>query len=588
MRLPVLNGLKAAREMVTTFRGLNRMPQAGPGEWADMRNLTGTQFPTLAPRVPRGMVRKLTKPNGIFARDALGWVDGEELYYGGELVGRVEDGPKRFVAMGAYVLVWPDKLQYNTATGVMESLEAETTTEGTVTYTLCRDDGSAYEAYETGGTPPDSPDDGQLWVDTRDTPHVLKQWSSMRGLWVSMPTTFVKISAEGIGAGFAAHDGVTITGCEIETLNGDVLLYGADADSVIVTGVIDQTGTQETPVTIRRTVPDMDYITEFGNRVWGCSSKNHEIYACKLGDPKNWRCYAGLSTDSYAATIGTPGDFTGAATHMGYVLFFKEDVIHKVYGFKPSNFEITEVKARGVQKGSEKSLAVVNETLYYKAAASVCAYGTALPQGISMALGTETGADAVAGTAGELYYISMRGKDGWEMLVWDERRGLWHREDDTEAMGFARVNGTLYCLRADGVLFTMDGTIGPYGDEEFAHVEGEAEGSYAGGRSATKRRQPPPEWMAETGDIGISSPDRKYVSKVTLRLTVGENALVRVWVQYDGGSWRNVDRMNPWGQRSVLVPIRPRRCDVMRIRLEGYGDFRLHALTKSVEGGSEL
>ena len=49
----------------------------------------------------------------------------------------------------------------------------------------------------------------------------------------------------------------------------------------------------------------------------------NEIYASKLGDFKNWNCYAGRSTDSYVATRGSDGPFTGAADYLGSPLFFR-------------------------------------------------------------------------------------------------------------------------------------------------------------------------------------------------------------------------------------------------------------------------
>ena len=78
-----------------------------------------------------------------------------------------------------------------------------------------------------------------------------------------------------------------------------------------------------TPVRMERRVPDLDYITECDNRVWGCSSKENVIYACKLGDPTNWFSYRGIAADSYAVTVGSDGAFTGAATCMGYALFLR-------------------------------------------------------------------------------------------------------------------------------------------------------------------------------------------------------------------------------------------------------------------------
>ena len=68
------------------------------------------------------------------------------------------------------------------------------------------------------------------------------------------------------------------------------------------------------------------------------------IYACKLGDPTNWFSYRGIAADSYAVTVGSDGAFTGAATCMGYALFFKENTLHKLCGTKPSDFQLTSLR----------------------------------------------------------------------------------------------------------------------------------------------------------------------------------------------------------------------------------------------------
>lgn len=40
-----------------------------------------------------------------------------------------------------------------------------------------------------------------------------------------------------------------------------------------------------TPVRMERRVPDLDYVTECDNRVWGCSSKENVIYGLPLRRP---------------------------------------------------------------------------------------------------------------------------------------------------------------------------------------------------------------------------------------------------------------------------------------------------------------
>ncbi len=567
--LPMLKPMITTREMINDFGGYNHNLRIQENEFYDMRNCSGDLYPLLAPRRRRGILRKFAKPNGLYAHEKLCWVDGTDFYYDGAMVGTVKDSPKQFVGMGAYVLIWPDKVYYNSTTGEFGSLGAKTTTGGTVTISLCKLDGTDYTGYTVSATAPASPANGALWIDTSSTPNVLKIYSSTQGMWQSVPTTYAKISATGIGAAFGEHDGVSISGMDNTDLNGEFILQAVGDDYIIITALINAVATQSTPVTIERKIPDMDYLCESENRVWGCSSEKHEIYACKLGDAKNWNCYMGISTDSYAATVGTSGAFTGCFTHLGYVLFFKEDVIHKVYGNKPGNYQITNTNCRGVEKGSEKSLALVNETLYYKARGSVVAYNSALPTTISDALGSTSYMSARGGAIGTKYYISMLHDDGTGViLVHDERTAMWHKEDDIYASDFAALDGELYFI-ADNTLYSVNGSLDRYGDG--AKLEG------------------PVTWYAETGDIGMNSPDNKYISKLQLRIEVEDNALIHVDIRYDGeDAWTEKYRINITNKRSFTVPIIPRRCDTMRIRLWGTGECRVYSLTKTIEQGSEI
>lgn len=127
--------------------------------------------------------------------------------------------------------------------------------------------------------------------------------------------------------GFAAGDGVVIEGCREESLNGSHVLEAAEDGALVVPGMIAGQATQTEELTVRRSVPEMDFVIESGNRLWGCrygvtdGKAVNEIYASKLGDFKNWNCYAGRSTDSYVATRGSDGPFTGAADYLGSPLF---------------------------------------------------------------------------------------------------------------------------------------------------------------------------------------------------------------------------------------------------------------------------
>lgn len=571
--LPVLNELNSYRDMVGEFRGYNHNLRIGEGEFYNETNMSADLYPVMSPRARRAKVRSFTKPNGLFAHNKLCWVDGTSFYYDGELVDGFElaDSPKTFVGMGAYILIWPDKVYYNTSDGTFGTLGNKVVTDTEVTASLCKVDGTVYDEYDVSDTAPSDPSDGDLWLDTSKIPHVLRQFSNTQAMWVSIPTTYVKIAATGIGAGFSEYDGVTISGFVEEALNGEKILEAVGEDYIVITAIIDETVTQEDAVTVERVIPDMDFITESENRVWGCSSEKHEIYACKQGDPKNWKYFTPISTASYAMTVGSPGDFTGCCTHLGYVMFFKEDIIHKIYGNQPSNYQLTNVTARGIEKGSEKSIAIVNEVLLYKSKHDICAYNSSLPQSISEPLGKERYKNAVAGALGPKYYVCVEDYRGNHALfVYDTARGIWHKEDDVNATYFAALGKDLYFINnTDKCMYSIAGDVVSYADETAA-LEG------------------PIEWSAETGDIGLDSPDNKYISKLQFRVDIDNGAVMRIAVAYDGSSdFEERYVLNGTHKRSHTVPIIPRRCDTMRIRLSGRGDCKLYSLTKTIEQGSE-
>jgi hypothetical protein len=314
----------------------------------------------------------------------------------------------------------------------------------------------------------------------------------------------------------------------------------------------------------------MDFIVESENRLWGCrygTALNgevvNEIYASKLGDFKNWNCFMNLSTDSYAASCGTDGQFTGAVTHLGYPLFFKENYVHKVYGSYPANFSIQTTACRGVQRGCGRSLAIVNETLLYKARSGVCAYDGSLPVEVSYALGNEAYSNAVGGAIGNKYYISMCDRnENYHLFVYDLAKGMWHREDALKVEQFCAARGELYAIVGNEIM-AFFGTSQPLEDSL--------------------------EWMAETGEIGMSSPDMKYISRLTVRMSMEPGAVVRFYGKYDfSDHWEEIATVRSGDLRSFSIPIRPKRCDTMRLRMEGEGMVKIYSITKTIEGGSDI
>lgn len=600
MKYPYLSELRTSRKMIDVFGGYNHNLRIGDGEFYDMTNLSSADYPVLSPRHARGVYMVPNVPQGIIAKDVFCYVDGGDFVAGdnriplGLTIDKDENGkviPKKLVSMGAYVIILPDKKYINTAILAEHgSIEATKTTTSTVTFSLCKLDGVEYDNVSIQPTEPASPANLALWLDTSAVPNSLKQYSSATKMWVGIATTYIKISSPGIGAQFATGDGVTISGIvspELADLNNTVVVQARGTDFIVVTGILDQVITQETPICVSRWMPDLDFIIESKNRLWGCkygraylgkqydkrtgetvdkrsAEPVNEIYACKLGDFKNWNCFMGISTDSYAVTVGTDGQFTGAATYLGYPLFFKENCMHKVYG-DSMPFGVQDTACRGVQAGCSESLAIVNETLYYKSRSAVCAYDGSLPVEISSALGDVTYSKAVAGNLGNKYYVSMLSENGkHDLFVFDTLKGMWHREDDTEVVQFCNHQGELYYIdRKDMQIKTVLGTGTP--------------------------DTSPIEWEAITGILGTDSPDKKYISRIDVRMYIPVGSRVMFFVEYDSdGHWQYLFTMTGMNLKSFPVPIRPLRCDHLRIKIVGEGEAKIYSICQTFEQGSDL
>ncbi|MBR1763491.1 MAG: PQQ-like beta-propeller repeat protein, partial [Eubacterium sp.] len=334
-------------------------------------------------------------------------------------------------------------------------------------------------------------------------------------------------------------------------------------------------------VSIERKAPDFaNIVCESQNRLWACSRDGHEIYASSLGNPYNWYDYSGLSTDSYAVNVGTYGEFTGCINYLGRPLFFKENALHIISGSYPSNggeidgmsYSVaTTTEFKGVEKGSEKSLAIIDNILYYKASAGIVAFDGTNTVVISDALGKEKYKNAVAGAYNNKYYVSMQDRNGlYHLFVYDTELGTWCREDNTHVLQFINVNNELLYLNAD------DNKIYSVTEENILNTtDYDKEGNF--------------EWSCETGNFGYSYPNNKYLSRFQVRMQIADGAKATFFIQYDSnGVWHRKGEMTGKGIRTHLFPIIPVRCDHMKIKIVGKGDVKIFSISKILEEGGDV
>ena len=615
MLLTNRTGVKNTRDLLRAFGGLNETYGCTEAEYSGGMNFSARDFPALSTRLPRRRLQELAGLNGMYHLNGLLTVCGQDLVYTPDeapaqpvtVKNAVTDSRKTMVGIGTKILIFPDKVAFDTADGSAAPLGAAWEAGSlSVSFAPCDASGNTYEVKDKGTKEPEHPQDGQLFLKLNepDKPYsaenTLEVYSEASGNWTVIPLDYCLVTAEGIGAEFRVWDTVTLTGTGAEQagqwagLDGDRIVYGVTETTLRLRADpggehfygrlvhngssavwVSMDGTQREEyfpaegVKAERRVPDLEYLTECDNLVWGCSSSENVIYACKLGDPTNWFSYRGIAADSYAVTVGSDGPFTGAATCMGYALFFKENALHKLYGSKPSDFQLSSLRCRGVARNAGRSLCVLNETLYYLSADGVMTWDGSLPTKVSTALDAARLSNVQRALGGALdgrYYLCLSRGSGEEntarLLVYDTERGLW-QEEDLRAEEMAGTGGQLYLW--DGqALWAADPSREPDGQNT----------------DGVEKSIP---FALTTGDIGMDAPEEQYLSRLTLRLDAEVPSRLEVSVSYDGGPWEKLAEKTVEAKRqSIDLPFVPRRCGTLRLRLEGAGQITLRGLAKTM------
>lgn len=510
--------------------------------------------------------------------------------------------PKKLVSIGAVVCIWPDKCWVNAVElaageemvpGVnCGKMERTYDTDNyivsgvpvSITVQPCKPDGTWFSGLINSDTAPISPKDGDYWRDVSNQPFSIRQYNAATETWNPIEYC-TSILCERIDTFFHAGDRVRIDcyedGERSEKVGGQDLRCTVRAvdtfrHQLIVDGLYVNkayhTVTTLTRLVARLPVPEMDYVVECGNRLWGCFRGRtegqyiNEIYASALGDFRNWETLEGISTDAYASSRGSDGVFTGAAVLGGCPLFFKEDCMEKVYPSATGAHRIVTIDCDGIADGCWQTAVVIDGVLYYKARNGVCQYVGSIPRHIDEAFGGIRFRQGVAGRQDKKYYLSMQDLSGmWHLFYYDTVRALWYREDNTRFLCAADFCGVLYYIDEAK---TVNG-IGCPGEETVA-------------------------WRAESGLLGLASPDHKYISRLDLRMVLAPGASCKVYVSYDDTpddeywilKWE-VENTVSAVMKTVTVPILPRRCDHMRLRLTGEGAWALYSVGYNTENGSD-
>lgn len=614
---------KIKKTAQVAFGGLRHSLSCSDGELYDMKNMSCLEYPIMQPRKKRWVADNGNRPGtGVLAHKKVAfYADNGEMWQ--VRVSSNADNPQYYITMnkwkaliplweksenwtferfGDRVLLLPEKKLIKTGL----HLEGYAHNQSSLPELTSEDVGKVYASYKyeqvgmTYGYPAAFKWSGSKWEFQEYIMEPMELTFKVNGAKLQDGTingekatantlTFTGVSA--INGVPKVGDGVEISGLteapgndkiaivrevSYSKMGGGKLVFsdncfkmplGEDGNPVAeveISGI----------VTIRKTVPDMDFCFEHDNRLWGYKGKT--IYASKLGDPTNWNVFEGLSTDAWSLATQKKGEFTGGVSYGGYPTFFREDAMARIYGATPQAFQVSETAMPGVKTGEAKSIAEAGSMLLYLSREGMMIYADEYPQNQVNVFGAAEIKNALACSDGTRYYAQLTVDGEQALYCFDSLHGLWMKEDDPKLLSMTYDQGTIYGL--------VDWNLAVAGTRAIIDISG----SGGIGEAVVTQEETPVESFAEFGDFTSGSLNRKALSKLQLRMELEEGASARILISYDGGGWRQLWHLCEGRKRSVQIPIVPRRCDHYRIRIEGVGMWRLYAMAREQYEGSEI
>jgi hypothetical protein len=217
---------------------------------------------------------------------------GNKLYYNGieQFDGLSVSEKKQIVSMGSYVIIFPDGYYINTQTvgglGVCVDRGYLAVTNDLVTsdveYIPC-----LYDRIPTvSQTEPPTPNDTDLWLDNSSYYSKLYIYSSENGGWSPIAPTHVCIKARGIERNLNVGDNIVITR-SIINVDGTKNIVAMGDGYIIVSGQIDgytySSCVDNPPLLVERKIPELDFVCEHQNRLFGCKYGKNENGQVSIG-----------------------------------------------------------------------------------------------------------------------------------------------------------------------------------------------------------------------------------------------------------------------------------------------------------------
>lgn len=300
------------------------------------------------------------------------------------------------------------------------------------------------------------------------------------------------------------------------------------------------------------TMPDIDFVTVFNNRIIGV--KGSDFYISALGQYNVWNKYVGETTDSWTTDVAEEGDFTGllGLQTPNYVICSKSNYLYELYGNKPSNFDLKKIAEVGCI--DSKSMVSINNVAYFLSAKGIIRYSGDACEIISEVL-QEKYISGVAGTDGRRYYISLYNGTEYNLYVYDTENKTWFREDNLSVTEFVELDNALYALANNSVYKFNSGS-------ELINFE------------------------AITDRFTEQYNGAKIHSEFNLMVETKGYSAVKIYYSIDGAEWIWADSIISNGYKSYRSTIKPKRGNYIQLKFTGFGDIKIYQFTRRMTIGS--
>lgn len=391
----------------------------------------------------------------------------------------------------------------------------------------------------------------------------------------------------------AATDGIFLinseSGKSIACTAEEATTSGSSTGGVTFYGDEHAAGTIMAEVRVERKIPDMDFICAHNNRLYGVSNNEESkaedgskftsrvIHVSALGLPQRFYDFETAATDSYAVAEGSNGDFTACREYGDYVIFFKEHLIIKFYGDYPSTMGYSLEEVEGVREGCYRSLAVINDVLYYMGRHGYYAYGGSSPSLISYRLGDFDAESerAIAAADGREIWLWVKGRN--MLYSYNTVLGMWLAAGKKDAVAISDM-----CRLGNGFAVMAGKTI--YSDEEIPTL------------TEDTGERPPASWSAVFNYFTASSYKNgsqvsfmhKDVRYIRMRAICAAGAEISVSFKAGEQAVKKIYTAQKEGYQTVRIPLPPMRVDSFQISLSGKGLCRIMTMEAEYFVGAEI